>query len=291
MMGTPWIIGTIGIVIFTVYFSYRGFTNLQFQSKYIFSPMYVLRDKQYYRLLSSGFLHANWIHLIFNMLSLYSLGRAVELVLGLGAFFLIYLGSIVGGNLLSLYLHRHHDYRALGASGGVCGIIFAGIFLFPGIRMYIFPLPIAIPSWLYAILFILVSFFWMRNQWGNIGHDAHLGGAIIGLLIATVLHPSIVLRSPILYIVVMGISAALFIYLYKNPLYVPTRNLFSRAYWKNMWTETQARRKARRESLDEETMNYLLEKISHFGVDSLTPLERRQLDAISERTRESRRIH
>ncbi len=284
-------IGTFGIIAFTVYWSYRGFTDLRFADVYIFSPIHILRDKQYHRLVSSGFLHANWIHLIFNMLSLYSFGANIERGAGLGAFLLIYLGSIVGGNLLSLYLHRHHDYRALGASGGVCGVIFASIFLFPGGSMVIFPLPIPIPSWLFAILFILVSFFGMRNQWGRIGHDAHLGGAIIGLLITTILYPSIVVRSPVLYVVIMGISAALFFYLYKDPRHLPISLLFSRAYWQSMWLDAQARRRAKQEKLDNETLNRLLDKISRSGMESLTASEKRQLEAISKRMRESRHIH
>jgi membrane associated rhomboid family serine protease len=284
-------IGTVGIIAFTVYWSYRGFTDRRFESRYSFSPLHVLRDKEYHRLLSSGFLHANWIHLILNLLSLYSFGSRVELVFGLGTFLPIYFGSIVGGNLLSLYLHRYRDYRALGASGGVCGIIFASIFLFPGVGITVFPLPIAIPSWLYAILFILVSFFGLRNQLGNIGHDTHLGGAMIGLLITTALHPSIVPRSPILYLVVVGMSVALFVHLYRNPLYVPTSSPFSRAYWRNLWAEIQARQRINRERLDNATMNRLLEKISRSGMESLTPAEKRQLEAISKRMRESRRIH
>lgn len=282
-------VGTIASIGFTVFWSYRGFASPRFMNRYIFSPLHILRDRQYYRLLSSGFLHLNWIHLLFNMLSLYSAGSPIELVFGLPSFLLIYYGSIAGGSLLSLYLHRHHDYRALGASGGVCGVIFASIFLFPGGWMYVFGLPI--PSWLYAILFIIVSFYGLRSRLGNIGHDAHLGGAIIGLLITTALYPSIVPRSPILYPAVMGISTALFIQLYRNPLYVPASNPFTRSYWRNVWMEAQARKRIRREGQDKDTLDRLLAKISRSGMDSLTASERRQLKAISKRMRESRRIH
>ncbi len=284
-------IATIGIIIFSVYWSYRGFKNPMFTEKYLFSPMHILKYNERYRLISSGFLHGNWIHLIFNVISLYSFGRYIELNIGLFSFLLIYLGSIVGGNLVSLYLHRYDDYRALGASGGVCGIIFATIFLFPGMSMVLFPLPIPIPSWLYAILFIVVSFFGMRHRWGRIGHDAHLGGAIIGLLITTLLRPSIVVHSPVLYLVVMGFSVALFIYLYKSPRHAPARNLFSPAYWRYTWAQTQARRKVRQKKLDQETMNRLLAKISRSGMDSLSASEIKQLEAISKRMRESGPIH
>jgi membrane associated rhomboid family serine protease len=257
----------------------------------MFSSLSVRRDKEHYRLFSSGFVHANWFHLIFNMLSLYSFARSIELVFGLASFLLIYLGSILGGGLLSLLLYRDRDYRSLGASGGVCGIIFASIFLFPGGAIGAFFGMFVIPSWLYAILFLLISFFGLRNQAGNIGHSAHLGGAVIGLLITTILYPSIVLRSPILYAVVMGISVILFIYLSNAWLYGVAVARFGRVYWRDRWESDRARKRAQREELDNEVLNQLLDKISRSGMESLTASERRQLKAISKRMRESRRIH
>ena len=81
----------------------------------------------------------------------------------------------------------------------------------------IFPLPISIPSWFYAIFFILISFFGMHSKKGNIGHDAHLGGALVGLLVATLLFPSIIFQSPLLYLAVLLISGSLLVYTYKYP--------------------------------------------------------------------------
>ncbi len=240
-------------------------------------------------------MHFNWLHLIFNMLSFYLFGDLIERGYGPLTLLPIFLGSIAGGSLLALYLHRnHHNYLALGASGGVCGVIFAYIFLFPGSWIRVFMI-LPMPSWLYAILFILISFFGLRNQLGNIGHDAHLGGAIIGLLITTALRPMIVVQSPILYAVVMGLSAALFIYLYKNPLFMPGSNPFSPAYWRRKRAEAQARKQARRlakqEWEDKETLDRLLTKISRSGMESLSRSEMRQLKAISKRMRESGKMH
>ena len=282
---------TIAIIVFSVYWSYRGFQDYMFRRKYIFSPVLVTRKRQYYRLISSGFLHLHWWHLIFNMMSLLSVGVSIEISLGLvrGPLTLlaVFLGSIVGGNLLSLLLHRHDgNYQALGASGGVCGVIFAFIFLVPeAVFWYI------VPAWLYAILFILVSFFALRNQWGNIGHDAHLGGAIVGLLITTAMYPSIVVISPVLYAVVMGLSVILFIDLYRNPLYLPGQNPLRRSYWRSRLARFRARRQARQELDDRQTLDRLLAKISRSGMDSLTIFEKRKLKAISKRMRESGRVH
>jgi membrane associated rhomboid family serine protease len=166
---------------------------------------------------SSGFLHANLGHLFVNMFSLYSFGGSLEAVYGAAPLVAIYFSAILGGGLLSLWLHRDENYRALGASGGVCGVVYAAIFLFPGGSVMVFPLPVPIPSYAFAVLFIFISFFGMRGRWGNIGHDAHLGGAVIGLGTATALFPAIVAENPILWTVVMALSAGLFVYLYKRP--------------------------------------------------------------------------
>jgi membrane associated rhomboid family serine protease len=290
-MNMPFPIATIGITAFTVIWSYLGFTRPGFRDRYIFSPSRILWDRQYYRLLSCGFLHFNWLHLIFNMFSFYLFGDTIERGYGFLTLLFVFFGGIVGGSLLALYLHRnHYDYLALGASGGVCGVIFAYIFLFPGSWIYVFMI-LPVPSWLYAILFILISFFGLRNQLGNIGHDAHLGGAIIGLLIATALHPIIIVQSPILYAVVMGLSIVLLIHLYRNPLFMPGSNPFSPAYWRRRWKEIRARRRARQEWQDKETLDRLLTKISRSGMESLTASEMRRLKAISKRMRESGRMH
>jgi membrane associated rhomboid family serine protease len=206
----------IAIIAATVYFSYRGFASTAFLNRYLFSTREILEDRQYYRILSSGALHADWVHLLFNMFSLYSFGSAIELLFGRVTFLATYLAGIIGGNILALILHRKETYRALGASGGVCGVIFACIFLLPGTSVQMFFIPIPIPASIYAILFMLISYFGIRSQFGNIGHDAHLGGAIIGLLTATIFHPWIVPQNPVLYPAVMVLAISLMILSYRR---------------------------------------------------------------------------
>src|SRR6266404_4304431 len=126
--------------------SWLGFRRRDIEEKYIFEPEAILAGKEYHRLVTSAFLHANWGHLLLNMFSLYLFGSSVEYAFGPGHFLLIYFGAVIGGGLLSLLVHRHHVYRSYGASGGVCGIIFAYILLFPGAGIYQFPLPFAIPA-------------------------------------------------------------------------------------------------------------------------------------------------
>ncbi len=272
------------IVALTVYVSYRAFQDPALEDRLIFEPVRILRDKEYHRLFSSALLHGDWIHLIFNMFSLYSFGAQIEELFGSGQFLLIYLTSILGGNLLSLYLHRFHDYRALGASGGVCGVIFTSIFLLPGGEIMMMLIPFGIPAWFYALFFVIVSFIGMRTQAGNIGHDAHLGGALIGLLVTTALHPGIIRLSPLLYASVIGLSILLFLYAYLNPAYLQTHSTFSRAYWTEVGDKVQARREqkqARKQERDEQVLDQLLEKISQQGIESLSKAERQKLEQIS----------
>jgi membrane associated rhomboid family serine protease len=275
-MNEPLAYCNLAIILATVLVSYQGFKSHAFEEKYIFWPQLILAHKEYYRLLTSAFLHADWRHLLLNMVSLFLFGGRIELSIGIPKFLLIYLGSILGGSLLSLFIHRHHDYRAYGASGGVCGIIFASIFLFPGGSILVFPFPIGIPAWLYAILFMLGSFYGMKTKRDNVGHDAHLGGAIIGLLITTALYPQTIERNLWLFLIVLAVSAFLFVYFIMNPLFLPVASFLSRAGRKRpRYTHLPGYKQ------EELRINEILEKISRSGVESLTKEEKDLLDQVS----------
>jgi membrane associated rhomboid family serine protease len=262
-------IATLLIVVVTALVSFRAFTDVRLREQLIFSPGAILADREYYRLITPALLHADGQHLLFNLLSLFLFGKELEPQIGRGHFLLIYLAAILGGNLLSLFLHRNHDYRALGASGGVCGVIFASVFLLPGGKIYMMPLPIGIPSWLYAILFLAAEFKGLKSARSNIGHDAHIGGAIIGLLVTTALFPDIVRWSPWLYAAVMGLSLAIFVYLWKNPLHLPLKSFFEPGAGRPVKPSPP---KATTREVDA-----ILEKISSSGLHSLTDKERQIL--------------
>src|SRR6266508_3932919 len=142
------------LIVSTCLFSVWGFSNREIEEKCIFRPENILARKEYYRLVTSALLHANWTHLLANMYSLYCFGPTIELLFGQLHFLLIYFGSVVGGSLLSLYLHRNHDYAAYGASGGVCGMIFAYVVMFPRRSIPIFPLPLAVPARIHDCLLL-----------------------------------------------------------------------------------------------------------------------------------------
>jgi len=196
---------TILIILVTTVISWYGFKNPDFFERYIFDAQRIWRNSEYLRIVSSGFLHAGWMHLIFNMLSLYFFAPYIETISGPFMLVCLYFASLAGGGILSLWMNRNLEYRALGASGAVSGIVFACIFLFPGGSIYIFPIPFPIPSWLYAILFVAISLYGMQSRAGRIGHDAHLGGALSGLIITVIIAPQAILSNIFLFIVICSV--------------------------------------------------------------------------------------
>ncbi len=209
---------TVMLIIANVLFSWRGFGDRRFFERNVFSVGDILGRGEVVRMVSSGFLHANAAHLLFNMMALYSFSVGVGTVFGFMTYLAVYFGSLLGGNLLALYIQRNNpSYRAVGASGAVCGVIYSSILLFPDSSISILFLPIAMPSWLFGVLFIAVSVWGIRTGLGNIGHEAHLGGAISGILISVLLKPRLLQDRPILIIALLSLTAAFLYVLVKRP--------------------------------------------------------------------------
>jgi membrane associated rhomboid family serine protease len=180
---------TVIIIAANVIISYKGFGDYSFFDKYKFNVGAIQRGEKI-RMFSSGFLHADTQHLLFNMLSLYFFAEVVIDLLNPIQFLLVYFGSLILGNLLSFYFHKNeYHYSAVGASGAVSGIIYAAILLQPGMSLMFFFIPIPIPAYLFGIGYLLYSIYGMKNRIGNIGHDAHFGGAIGGYIITLFLAP------------------------------------------------------------------------------------------------------
>lgn len=274
-------VGTLLILVIMAAATFLTLRNDGSFDRFSFSPERVLRDRQYERLLTAGFLHVDWIHFAMNAISLYSFGPVLEWTFGVVPLLLIFLGSVVGGNLLALYLHRNHVYCGVGASGGVCGVIFAALFLLPGMSVSMFMLPIGIPSWVYAIGFLAYSYFGIRSQRDNIGHDAHFGGAVVGLALAFVMYPALVLQQPLLLGCVLSLSVVAVFALSRNPM-VSAGRIFA-------WGDTPHKSNIRYQDYDhskrrrteEAHIDSILEKISLRGMSSLSPKEREKLEAYS----------
>ena len=261
-------LGLIGLI------TYKGIKDANYRESHIFHTDSILKKQQYYRIISSGFLHADWIHLLFNGIALYSFGVYVLVFFGFTKSLIIYFGSLISGSLLSLYVHRNHgDYRALGASGAVFGIVFASIVHDPLSNLSIILIPIEFPSWLMGAILILISIVGIKKGIGNIGHDAHLGGAIFGVIATAVMLPNTLADNWWVYLL-LGLPTLAFIYLIiRNPNYLLVEDFKVPSF--------QIGNKIEETVNEEEELNFLLDKISKKGIESLSEKERAQLDKLS----------
>jgi membrane associated rhomboid family serine protease len=183
---------TTGIIAANVIIWFILQSNHALLERMIFVYRSVARGKEYDRLIASGFAHHSFLHLLFNMLTLYYFGPTVELLYGTLGFAAIYVLSIIGGNLFTMVTHRNNlNYSALGASGGLFGVVFAFVWMLPDARLALFFIPVFIPGWLFAIIICWVSMILSqlpRAGEAGISHEGHLGGAITGALVALFFH-------------------------------------------------------------------------------------------------------
>ena len=189
------------IAITTIIISIMAFSNHSLMSKLILNPYSVKKFNEWYRLFSCALIHADWMHLIFNMLALWSFGRVVEYYYavefggnGMIYFVLLY----VGGQLFSVLptYAKYKDfmaYNSLGASGAVSAIVFASILFEPWNPIYLFFIPIGIPAVIFGVAFLAISQYLSNRGGDNINHDAHFYGALFGLLFTIVMKFSILL--------------------------------------------------------------------------------------------------
>lgn len=197
------------IIAITCIISYIGLNNINIFEKYKFNVSAINNKKEYIRLISSAFLHADFMHLLFNMLSLYFFQGAVTMYFGTVGFIIIYFGSLILGNLFSLMIYKNQPwYSAIGASGAVSGVIFASIAMAPNEISVNF-----LPGWIFGTLYFGYSVYMMLNpkQWDNLGHSAHLGGAFFGLVYSVVMHPQLAL-SNVYFLGVMSLPLAYLAY-------------------------------------------------------------------------------
>lgn len=146
-------------------------------------PYRTVREKTWYEILTSGFLHAGIGHLLVNMFVLFFFGIVMEQAIGAAQFVALYLTGLIFSSLPSLVKHRDEPgYATLGASGAVESVLFSFIFLFPTEKIMLILLPIPIPAWLFGIAFLAYSVYESKKQIGNVNHEAHIAGAVWGVL-------------------------------------------------------------------------------------------------------------
>jgi len=164
-------------------------------NKFILAPYQMVKHNEYYRILTCSLIHADWWHLIFNMYSFYIFAFTLEIhFLGTIYFLIVYVGSLIVSCLPSVIQHKNNPaYLSLGASGAVSGIVFSYVLFNPFQLFYVF-FAIPMPAWLFGIIFTVYSYFAAKNSADNINHNAHLWGALTGLILTLILNPHILRR-------------------------------------------------------------------------------------------------
>lgn len=185
---------TISIILLTSLISFTAFSNQKVLDDLIFYPPAITNRNQWYRFITSGLIHADIMHLVFNMYSFYLFGDLVEKSFsqifgdsGKALYIILYVVSLIVC-LLPTYFNNlnNYHYRSLGASGAVSAVIFAGIFLYPTMGMGIFPIPFHIPGFVFGPLYLILSAYLAKKGHGNINHSAHIWGAIFGIVFVVI---------------------------------------------------------------------------------------------------------
>jgi len=193
---------TILIIILTCISSFAAFQNKNLMNRMVFSPYAVKRSSEWYRFITSGFIHGNWMHLFFNMYVLFLFGSITENYFkfhyrDLGGLFYValYLFSIILSEVYSYFQHKDNAYYAsLGASGAVSAILFASILFQPLSKIGLIFFPIGIPAFIFGLLYLLYSAYMAKQGQDNIGHNAHFYGAIFGFAFPVVLKPMLIVN-------------------------------------------------------------------------------------------------
>lgn len=189
------------LIAINVLVSFKGFNDMAFFRKYEFH-IGSIRAGEQIRMITSAFLHGDMSHLIFNMLTLYFFAPVVIAYLGDTTFLIIYFVSLIAGSLLTLVLHKDdYNYRAIGASGAVTGILYSAILLRPDMDLYLFFVPIGIPAYIFGIGYLLYSIYGMKAKNDNIGHTAHFGGAIGGYVTTILTVPEMLTENTFMVII------------------------------------------------------------------------------------------
>jgi len=178
------------LIAVTVLVSIVAFQNPELMEKLKFNAYKIKYSKQTWRFFTYGLVHAGWMHLIVNMFVLWSFGKIVEdyLELHFGFkgelyFVLLYVAGLIFSTLVDFRRNKENIYyNAVGASGAVSAVVFASILIYPGGSIFVFPLPIPIPSWLFGILYLLYSAYMAKRGVDNVGHTAHFWGAAVGIV-------------------------------------------------------------------------------------------------------------
>ena len=205
----------IFLLIVIALISLKGFNDRDWFDHYSFQ-INAIKNGQWYRMISSGFLHVGFWHLLVNGISYYFFAPTVYRLLGSTSFFILFIAALLAGNLFTLWVHKNEPYySAVGASGAVSGIVYSSILLYPGMQLMIIPIPLPIPAPLFGFGFLMYSVYGMYKNTDRIGHAAHFGGAIGGFILTALLKPALFLNNSTLTLVLV-IPLLLFFWVLKR---------------------------------------------------------------------------
>lgn len=184
---------SILLLLATVIISFIAFSPRNaIMERYSLSPYQFYHERKWYLIITSGFLHADFVHLLFNMLTFYFFAPILEQTIGTLEFIIIYFGSMIFGSLTTITKYKDDPYyRSLGASGGVSGIIFAFILYYPNFNIYLY-FAIGIPAPLFAVIYLVYCHLAARYSRDNINHETHFWGAAVGIVLAVLLNPAVI---------------------------------------------------------------------------------------------------
>ncbi|MBD3637067.1 MAG: rhomboid family intramembrane serine protease [Crocinitomicaceae bacterium] len=190
------------LLVVTIIVSVKAFNDNEFKWKLIWNPYNAVHHKQWYRSFTHAFIHADWMHLGFNMFVLYGFGIGLEEMLqqrfgpkGYLFFGCLYLGGILFSNILSLNKHKDNPhYNSLGASGAVMAVLFAYVLMNPNAGLMFIFFPVPIPAYIMGPLILVAEYYMSRRGGSRIAHDAHFAGAIFGIVFMTIVDYKLVLE-------------------------------------------------------------------------------------------------
>tara|TARA_B110000444_G_C18851246_1_gene605800 strand:+ start:4715 stop:5371 length:657 start_codon:yes stop_codon:yes gene_type:complete len=185
----------LSIILINSIVSFKGFNDNIFFNNFHFK-IDKIKTGEYFRLISSGFLHVDKQHLLFNMVTLYFFGDFVLNMFGSFWFFSMYVFCLISGNIFCFLIHNKNNfYSAVGASGAVTGILFSSILAYPDLKLALLFFPIPMPAYVFGIIYLAYTFYGIKKENDGIGHSAHLGGAVGGISLSIILAPQLIFLS------------------------------------------------------------------------------------------------
>jgi membrane associated rhomboid family serine protease len=181
------------IFVFTIVTSIYAFNDNSLYGKFMLNPYSVSRKHKVFTLITSGFIHADWMHLIFNMITFFSFGFALESMIGSLNFGILYFVSLIASDLPTVFKHKNDIwYNSLGASGAISAVLFSFILFSPFSSLYIMPIPFPIWSIVFGPLYLVYCVYAAKQARDNINHDAHFFGALSGVILTILLVPGVI---------------------------------------------------------------------------------------------------